>query len=135
MKKSTKITIMIVLFFIVQAFITGLCYKLPAEVIKTSEHSFFSTKEQMEYVVWDDCTKACQLGVLRVALDFAKDENAEIHWVEGVPDEVIEGMNKMGNCVVSQTRYKNVEIWNWQKSNGETWSIFIIYDRPTYRRR
>lgn len=133
MKRKTILAI--VIFFIVQFFVTGFCCKLSAEVIKTGEHSFYSTKEQMEYIVWDDCTKACQLKLLECTLNFAKEENAEIHWVKGVPDEVIEGMNKMGNCAIAQTHYKNVEIWNWQKSNGETWSIFIVYNRDAYRRK
>ncbi len=125
MKKFT-ITILLLLF--------GFTL-LPAEVIKTGDHSFYSTKEQMEYIVWDDCTKACQLKLLECTLDFAKEENAEIHWIKDVPDEVLEGMNTMGNCVIAQTHYKNVEIWNWQKSNGETWSIFIIYNRDAYKGR
>lgn len=135
MKKSTKITITVLLFFFLQTFVTVCSIKLSAEVIKTGEHSFYSTEEQMEYIVWDDCTKACQLTLLKCTLDFAKEENAEVYWVKGVPDEVIEGMSKIGNCVISQTHYKNVEIWNWQKSNGETWSIFIIYNRDAYRGR
>ena len=127
MKRKTILAITV--FFIVQAFVTGFCCKLSAEVIKTGDHSFYSTEEQMEYVVWDDGSKAFQIMNLKWTLDFAKKENAEIHWVKGVPDEVIEGMNKMGNCVIAKTGHKNVEIWNWQKSNGETWSIFIIYNR------
>jgi len=119
MKKFT-ITILLLLF--------GLTL-LPAEVIKTGDHSFYSTEEQMEYIVWDDCTKACQLSILEWTLGFAKAENAEIHWVEGVPNEVVEGMHKIGNCVLAKSSYKNVEIWNWLKSNGESWTIFIIYRR------
>ena len=127
MKKSTKITIAFLLFLLVQTFVTVCSVKLSAEVLKTSEHSFYSTKEQMEYTVWNDCTKACQIGLLRVSLEFAKADNAEVYWVEGVPDEVIEGMYKMGNCVLARCSYKNVEIYNWLKSDGTSMSIFIIY--------
>ena len=123
MKKSTKITITILLFLLL-----GLTF-LPAEVIKTGDHSFYSTEAQMEYTVWNEVTKACQLAVLEFALEHAKDENAEIYWVKGVPNEVVEGMNTIGNCVVSKSSYKDVEVWNWLKSNGETWTIFIIYRR------
>lgn len=129
MKGTTKTTVTIILFLALQLFVTGLTFRLPAEVVKTGDHSFYSTEEQMEYQVYNDVTKACQLGLLEITLEWARAENAEIYWVERVPDEVIEGMNKMGNCVLSKSSYKNVEVWNWLESNKKPWTIFIVYRR------
>lgn len=117
MKRSTKITIVTILFFLVQAFVTVCSLKLCAEPVKTSETTFILTEDDptVEYKVAKnkDCVYVTMLAV-------KADEDILIS--EFIPDEVLEGM-KLINAECATFAYKNVEVYFY---NGRTY--FIIHN-------
>lgn len=115
MKRSTKVTIA-VLFFIVQALVTGFAFKLSAEPVKTSETTFILTEDDptVEYKV---ATKKDWIHVTAHAM--AANEDILIGGL--IPSEVLEGMKFMNSEAATFT-YENVEVYFY---NGKTY--FIIH--------
>jgi hypothetical protein len=115
MKRKTILAI--VIFFIVQVFVTGFCCKLPAEPIKTSESTFILTEDEptVEY-------KVVTMKDLYHAQAQAVKERGNIYIVERVDDEVIEGMKLMNAEVVTFT-YENVDVYFY---DGR--STFIVHE-------
>lgn len=116
MKRKTKITIAILLFFLLQAFVTVCSIKLAAEPIKTSETTFILTE--------DDPTVEYKVATMKDwvhATTQAMKADEDICIAEFIPDEIIEGMKFM-NSEAAKFTYKNVEVYFY---NGKTY--FIIH--------
>lgn len=116
MKRSTKITIVFLLFLLLQSFVTVCSMKLSAEPVKTSESTFILTEDDptVEYKV------ATMKGVYHATSQAIK-AIEEIRIAEFVPDEVIEGM-KLMNSEAATFTYDNAEVYFY---NGKTY--FIIH--------
>lgn len=117
MKKSTKVTITILLFLLLQAFVTVCSIKLSAEPVKTSETTFILTEDDptVEYKV------ATKIGCINATAN-AVAAYEYIYIAELIPDEVIEGM-KLMNSEAATFTYDNVEVYFY---NGKTY--FIIHE-------
>lgn len=116
MKRSTKITIAILLFFLLQTFVTICSIKLAAEPVKTSETTFILTE--------DDPTVEYKVATMKDwmhATSHAVAANEDICISKFVSDEIIEGM-KLMNSEAATFTYKNVEVYFY---NGKTY--FIIH--------
>lgn len=117
MKRSTKITIA-VLFFIVQALVTGFAFKLSAEPVKTSETTFILTEDDptVEYkvVTYKDCIYAQSQAIKAYEYVFI---------VERLPGEVLEGM-KLMNSEAATFTYDNVEVYFYKG-----YTCFIVHEK------
>lgn len=116
MKKSTKVTITILLFLLLQALVTGFAFKLSAEPIKTSETTFILTE--------DDPTVEYKVATMKDyvnAIARAVKANEDILIGKRLPGEVLEGM-KLMNSEAATFTYENVEVYFY---DGKTY--FIIH--------
>ena len=116
MERSTKITIVFLLFLLLQSFVTVCSMKLSAEPVKTSESTFILTE--------DDPTVEYKVATMKDAFhaqEQAIKADEDIFIAELIPDEVIEGM-KLMNSEAATFTYKNVEVYFY---NGKTY--FIIH--------
>ena len=116
MKKSTKVTITILLFLLLQAFVTVCSIKLSAEPVKTSETTFILTE--------DDPTVEYKVATMKDyvnATAHAIKANEDILTGKRIPGEVLEGM-KLMNSEVATFTYDNVEVYFY---DGKTY--FIIH--------
>lgn len=118
MKKSTKVTITILLFLLLQAFVTVCSTKLSAEPVKTSETTFILTEDDptVEYKVatYKECIYA-QSQAIRA--------NEYIFIGERLPDEVLEGM-KLMNAEAATFTYENVDVYFHDER-----TYFIVHEK------
>lgn len=106
MKRSIKITIVFLLFLLLQSFVTVCSMKLSAEPVKTSESTFIFTEEESYGVEYKVATKKDAYHAQEQAIKAEE----EIYIVEFISDEVIEGM-KLMNSEAATFTYKNVEVY------------------------
>lgn len=118
MKRSTKITITILLFFLLQAFVTVCSIKLSAEPVKTSETTFILTE--------DDPTVEYKVATMKDwihATAQAVKAREYIFIGERLPGEVLEGM-KLMNAEAATFTYENVDVYFY----GER-TYFIVHEK------